>query len=54
MPSHPDQQFGVVITRLINKENITRQESRDAFVTILNSELNALKMHIQTNLMRLL
>jgi len=38
MSSHSDQQFGAVITRLINKENLTRQESRDAFVTILNNE----------------
>jgi anthranilate phosphoribosyltransferase len=38
MSSHSDQQFGAVITRLIRNENLTRQESRDAFVTILNDE----------------
>ena len=36
MENNPDKEFGAVIGRLIRKENLTREESRAAFVLILN------------------
>ncbi|RLB92790.1 MAG: anthranilate phosphoribosyltransferase [Deltaproteobacteria bacterium] len=36
----PDKEFGALITRLINKENLTRKEARQAFITVLNNETN--------------
>ena len=35
MQSQVDRQFGAIIMRLIQKENLSRNESRDAFSTIL-------------------
>ncbi|MCP4672127.1 MAG: anthranilate phosphoribosyltransferase, partial [Desulfobacula sp.] len=34
-----NQEFGAIITRLIKKENLTRQEAQQAFVYILNNEV---------------
>lgn len=47
--SHPgmdltiNQQFAALITRLINKENLTREEARHAFVHVLNNDVT--QMH---------
>ncbi len=38
-----NQEFGAIITRLIKKENLTREETRQAFTLILNSEVT--QMH---------
>jgi anthranilate phosphoribosyltransferase len=34
-----NQEFGAIITRLIKNENLTRQEAKQAFVTVLNNEV---------------
>ena len=36
----PNKEFGALITRLINKENLTREQARQAFITVLNNETN--------------
>ncbi|MBU0973434.1 MAG: anthranilate phosphoribosyltransferase [Proteobacteria bacterium] len=33
-----DKAFGALITRLINKENLSREESKQAFIKVLNNE----------------
>jgi anthranilate phosphoribosyltransferase len=38
-----DMAFGAIITRLINKENLTRQEAFDAFSTVLNNATSDLQ-----------
>ncbi len=38
MSMQADKAFGALITRLINKENLSREESRQAFTTVLKSE----------------
>jgi anthranilate phosphoribosyltransferase len=38
MLTHSDRQFGAYITRLVQKENLTQDESRDAFCKILGDE----------------
>ncbi|MBU3914221.1 nicotinate-nucleotide--dimethylbenzimidazole phosphoribosyltransferase [bacterium] len=38
MQTESDRQFGTYITRLIQKENLSREESRTAFDTILKNE----------------
>jgi anthranilate phosphoribosyltransferase len=39
MSQHLNQEFGAIITRLIKKENLTREETRQAFTLILNNEV---------------
>jgi len=34
-----NQKFGTIITRLINKENLTREEAKDAFVHVLDNKV---------------
>jgi anthranilate phosphoribosyltransferase len=34
-----DQKFGTTITRLIQKENLTRNDAKNAFVSVLNNEI---------------
>lgn len=36
----PNKEFGALIIRLINKENLTRKQSRQAFITVLNNATN--------------
>ncbi len=36
----PNKEFGTLITRLINKKNLTREQSRQAFITVLNNVTN--------------
>ncbi len=38
-----NQQFGAIITRLIRRENLTRDETKQAFISILNNEVT--EMH---------
>jgi anthranilate phosphoribosyltransferase len=38
-----NKSFGALITRLINRENLTRKEARQSFVTVLNNETNDLQ-----------
>jgi len=38
MSVQENKAFGAVITRLIQKENLTRKEARQAFVTVLNNQ----------------
>jgi anthranilate phosphoribosyltransferase len=38
-----NQTFGTIITRLIKRENLTRQEAKQAFISILNNEIT--QMH---------
>jgi len=38
-----DKKFGALITRLINKENLTRKEASQAFITVLNNETNEMQ-----------
>ncbi len=38
-----DKAFGAIITRLINKENITRDQAHDAFLTVLNNTTTELQ-----------
>ena len=38
-----NKEFGALITRLIQKENLTRKEARQAFVTILNNKTSDLQ-----------
>ena len=35
-----NKEFGTIITRLISKENLSRGEARQAFVSVLNNEVN--------------
>ena len=35
--------FGALITRLINKDNLSREEAFEAFTTILNNETTELQ-----------
>ena len=39
MSQHLNQEFGAIITRLIKKENLTREETRQALTLILNNEV---------------
>ena len=34
-----NQKFGTIITRLINKENLTREDAKKAFVHVLDNEV---------------
>jgi anthranilate phosphoribosyltransferase len=34
-----NQEFGTIITRLIQKENLTRNDAKNAFVSVLNNEI---------------
>ena len=34
-----NKEFGTVITRLISKENLTRQDAKQAFISVLNNEV---------------
>jgi len=38
-----NKEFGTIITRLINKENLTRKEARQAFITVLNNETSEIQ-----------
>jgi anthranilate phosphoribosyltransferase len=38
MTTDLNKKFGALITRLINKENLTRKEARQAFITVLNND----------------
>lgn len=38
-----NKEFGALITRLIQKENLTRQEARQAFTTVLNNETSQMQ-----------
>ncbi len=40
MTIEANKEFGALITRLIHKENLTRKEARQAFITVLNNETN--------------
>jgi anthranilate phosphoribosyltransferase len=38
-----NKEFGALITRLIQKDNLTRQEARQAFITVLNNGTNEMQ-----------
>lgn len=43
MMTEKDRQFGGYITRLIRKESMTRAESREAFVALINNEITEMQ-----------
>ena len=43
MPAADDRAFGQIITRLINKENLTRDQAYSAFVTVLSNATTELQ-----------
>ncbi len=39
MSQTSNREFGAIITRLIQKENLTRNEAKQAFTSVLNNEI---------------
>lgn len=43
MSTQTNKKFGALITRLINRENLTRKQASQAFITILNNQTNEMQ-----------